>query len=126
MAHSRASVLASRYIQNPVSQAKIARSASVFATATSTPKPTWRPRLRARRRPWIGKRRVSAVTTGVSAAHSHHSDSERSIVSRQFAGRPVERYVSELLTAKKSASAVQPAVTASHPRARLISFLLQL
>src|SRR5215472_13873878 len=62
---------------------------------------------------------------GVAAAQGHQSVSDRSIDKRQLAGRPVERYVRELETAKKSASAVQPAQTVNHARARLISLFLE-
>src|SRR5690349_19558378 len=62
---------------------------------------------------------------GVAAAQGHHSASDRPMDSAQFAGRPVDLYVSELPAAKKSASAVQPAQTVNQPRARLISLLLQ-
>src|SRR5262245_51045541 len=63
--------------------------------------------------------------SGVAAAHGHQSASDRWIDSVQFAGRPVDLYVSELPAAKKSASAVQPAQTVNQPRARVISLLLQ-
>ena len=87
-----ASVLTSQYVQTPVSHAKTTRSAAVLSTARAAPATTWIATCCATRAsPWSGKRRASQTTIGVSAAHVHHSDSDRLIVSAQFAGRPVER-----------------------------------
>ena len=42
--------------------------------------------------------------------------SVRSMLRSQLAGRPVDRYVNEALTAKSNASAVQPDHTPAKPR----------
>src|SRR5581483_8019892 len=49
-------------------------------------------------------------------AQSHHSTSDRWIESVQLAGRPVDLYVSDALTAKNSARAVHPVEIAIQAR----------
>ena len=66
------------------------RSATVLTIARTAPATTWTAMFGRSRAPWSGKRRASQNTGGVSAAQSHHSDTDRLMLSAQLAGRPVE------------------------------------
>src|SRR5215472_3842572 len=113
------------YVLKPDTHMKSARDVAIRAVATAAPNRVWSARWRIRRGARMGKRRASHTTSGVAAAHGHQSVSDRSIESRQLAGRPVDWYVRELPAAKNSASPVQPAQTVNQARARVISLLLE-